>query len=545
MGIKNFLILALLIFFASAAFADDVNLSSEAANPQSAKIQFDEKNSLEDYSSKYSLDINKTDYSTFLTDSKQFFLDNKNNPYTTIEQLKSFYEAKEKFSQSNVSSAYKTFNSTVVADGLNDFQYMLMAYQLSDLGLFGLADISVTKVQNTKIWQSYIDEIRKIYFPKNKLSYDDEIFLANIYASINYNNLTRESISDLMKKDKILKKSDYANYLLAQAFFKEKDFPKALSAINKALAGNSNNIYYNKLKIQTLCEQKKYKEALKLANDLNAMNIKLPDLQNDIEKINYYVISKCEKNELKSKYYLAYYIYLNQDYERAVNELLPLVAKNKLPQAQELLALAYLKSNNLAKANEEYKKIIKNNKKNSNAYKGIANINFIETNYEESVKNYLSAYKYNKKDYDLLLNISLTQKYLNNQKEAESFLNKAANINDNSYKYYYLKALIEKDKKEYYLDKSLELNPFYLNTWFNYTETLLSKKEPQKAMAYLDCVKFIEENSHRYYYYKGLIAKINNDDANLEKNIKTSIMLYNIKKGANLIYDENGELRDF
>ncbi len=545
MGIKKFLILALLFFFASTALADDVNLSTEAVNPQSAKIQFDEKNSLDDYSSKYSLDINKADYSTFLTDAKQFFLANKNNPYTTIEQLKSFYEAKEKFSQSNVSSAYKTFNSIVVFDGLNDFQYMLMAYQLSDLGLFGLADISVTKVQNTKIWQSYIDEIRKIYFPKNKLSYDDEIFLANIYAAINYNNLTRESISDLMKKDKILKKSDYANYLLAQAFFKEKDFTKALSAINKALVGNSNNIYYNKLKIQTLCEQKKYKEALKVANDLNSMNIKLPDLQNDIEKINYYVISKCEKNELKSKYYLAYYIYLNQDYERAINELLPVVAKNKLPQAQELLALAYLKSNNLEKANEEYKKLLKNNKKNSKAYKGIANINFIKTNYSESAKNYLYAYKYNKKDYDLLLNISLTQKYLNNQKEAESFLNKAANLDNNNYKYYYLKALIEKDKKEYYLDKSLELNPFYLNTWFNYTETLLSKKEPQKAIAYLDSVKFIEENSHRYYYYKGLIAKINNDDANQEKNIKTSIMLYNIKKGANLIYDENGELRNF
>lgn len=552
MKIKTYLIILLLLTFTTASYA----VETESSNSPNETVIINNENNprpeetvfFSDHISKYDASLGGADLTELIYPSNQQFYIRKDNFYSNIPELKPFFEAMEKFSQSNVTVAYKSFNALVVNDSLNDFQYMYMAYKLSDIGLYSLADISMSNVKDTKIWQQYIDSLKELCFPKYKLNYEDEIFLANIYASINYNNLTRESISDLMKKDKIIRKSDYADSLLANALFKEKDYTKALWAINKAISNNSENINFLKLKAKILCEQEKYDDAIKVINILESKTIVLTDSTKDIEKIKYYILSKSEKNELKAKYYFAYYIYLNDDYTRAINELLPIVAKNKLPQASDLLAKIYFINKDYDKSLEQYEKQINLNKRNSKAYEGIGNINIVKKDYGTSIKYYTKAHKYNKEDVDILIDLSAANLIMNNAEESKKYCHKAENIKKDYFKSYYLESKINKDKSEYFLKKTLEYNPFYCNAWLDLADIEILNKRLDSALTYINSVKFLEENNYRYYYYKGLIAKINKDEVNAEKNFKTALILYNNKneqiKNINMS-DEIGALQGF
>lgn len=535
---KFFLIIALIgaLFSGTICFAETVFDSQSSENKTKTDIESQEPENMmfTDSIAKYGADLNNSSITDLITPQNgQNYIKN-NEFYSDITELKPFFSAMEKFSQSNVTVAYKNFNSIVVTDSLNDFQYMLMAYDLSNIGLFDLAEISMAKVKDQKIWQKYIKSLKESSFPKHELGYDDEIFLANIYAAITYNNLTRESISDLKKNSKILRKSDYAGYLLATALYKEKEYQKALSAVNKAISANSDNISYLKFKAKILCEQEKYGDALEVIKDIESKNIVFSDFSKEINTMKYFVLSKLEKNELKAKYYLANYMYLNSDYNRAIDELLPVVAKNKLPEATDLLAKIYFFNKNYDKANEEYKKIIAINKHYAPAYKGIADIQSEQKDYESALKNYEKAYKYNKNDIDTLLDLSAISFVANNNEKALSYCKKADAIDENYYKTFYLKSKLYKDQAEFYLKKTLESNPFCNNAWLDLANIEINKKNISIAQTYIDSAGFLETDSYRYYYYKGFISKINDNDIDAEKNFKTAIILYNKNKQSNM-----------
>lgn len=493
---------------------------------------------------KYGADLNNSDLTDLILPRIEQSDIKNNDFYSEKEELKPFFSAMEKFTQSNVSIAYKNFNSIVVEDSLNDFQYMLMAYELSNVGLFNLAEISLTKVKDQELWGKYMKSLKDSSFPKHKLSYDDEIFLANIYTAINYNNLTQESISDLRKKDKILRKSDYADYLLSTALYKEKDYSKALWAINKAISSNSDNVNYLKFKAKILCEQEKYYEALEVIEDIESQHIVFSDLAREIDTMKYFVLSKTEKNELKAKYNLAYYMYLNNDYNRAIDELIPIAAKNKLPEANDLLAKIYFLNKNYNQANEEYKKLLTINKHYAPAYKGLGNICTLKNDYEKALKNFEKAQKYNKKDVDTLVNLSVISSLTNNHEKAFDFCNKTDNLKEDYYKAYYLKSKLYKDKSEFYLKKTLEYNPFYCNAWLDLANIEINKKHINTAKSYVDAAGFTEINNYRYYYYKGLISKATENNLDAENNFKTAIILYNKSKEANISISQDSGVQE-
>ena len=89
-----------------------------------------------------------------------------------------------------------------------------------------------------------------------------------IYADIYYNNLSKESIRELGKQVALLKKSDYANYIMAQAYYESAEYSKALQYINKALDMKFNAPVYLQYKSKILCNVGDYKQSLKIIDKL-------------------------------------------------------------------------------------------------------------------------------------------------------------------------------------------------------------------------------------------------------------------------------------
>ena len=100
------------------------------------------------------------------------------------------------------------------------------------------------------------------------MSLDEEIYLAELYSDINYNNYSEESLDELSKNPKLLKKLDYANYIMALAYYKNNNYSKALTYINKAIGFDNPNLHYLSFKAQILSDDKKYKESLNIVNEL-------------------------------------------------------------------------------------------------------------------------------------------------------------------------------------------------------------------------------------------------------------------------------------
>lgn len=536
MKFKVCLILLFLIFTnTSASFAEETIFvpSQEGVVNEPVQEAVVEKNivvpQFTEQTSKFDASLNDSNIHDLIFSSSQSFALNKDMKNDSATILKQFFESMERFSQSNVTVAYKGFNSIIDDNSQNDFCYMFMAYKLTDIGFFSLADLAMNKVQDRQVWQKYIDSIKKSYFPEYKLDYEDEMFFANIYTSINYNNLTRESIADVMKRDKIIKRSDYANYLVANALYIDKDYTKSLIFINRAISIDSNNIYYLKLKARILYDQEKYDDALAVINSLDSRNILYSDSLNEINQIKYLILSKSEKNSLKARYYLAYYFYLNKDYPKALKELSFIIPKNKLPEASNLAGNIYFSNKEYDKSLENYEKTIKIDKRYAPSYKGIANLYVLKKDYANAQKYYLKAYKYDRNDADTLVDLSLICFVTKDVQGAKEYCDKAFSANPDFYKAYYLQAKIKPERAVLSLKKASESNPFYSNSWLDMADNALAERNINAAQSYVDSVRFLDENSYRYYYYAGLIAKMNSDNETASRNFSKSIDLFSLK----------------
>lgn len=536
MKYKICLILLFLIFSNTAvSFAEETIFipSQEDSVSQPVQEAVVEKNIIvpefTEPTNKFDASLNDSNIHDLIFSSAQSFAINKDTKNDSLAILKQFFESMERFTQSNVTVAYKSFNSIIEDSPQNDFCYMFMAYKLTDIGFFSLADLAMSKVQDKQVWQKYIDSIKKYYFPEYKLNSEDEMFFANVYTSINYNNLTRESISDVMKKDKIIRRSDYANYLVANALYIDKDYTKALAFVNRAISIDSNNIYYLKLKARILCDQEKYDDALVVIRSLDSKNILYSESLNEVNQIKYLILSKAEKNPLKAKYYLACYFYVNKDYPKALKELSLIIPKNKLPEASNLAGDIYFSNKEYDKSLENYEKTIKINKHYAPSYKGIANLYVLKKDYTNAQKYYLKAHKYDSNDADTLVDLSLICLVTKDVKGAKEYCDKAFSANPDFYKAYYLQAKIKPERAVLSLKKASESNPFYSNSWLDLADNALLEHNVDAAQTYVDSVKFLDENNFRYYYYVGLIAKMNRDSETASKNFTKSIDLFSAK----------------
>jgi len=449
--------------------------------------------------------------------------------YQDKEVASMLKEAKERFEQSNVTASYNIYDKLIDSGKLNDFYYVYLAYKMVNLGFFSLAEKSIKNIDDKNVWNQYTEELVKYYLPKYKLSFEEETFLANIYTSIYYNNLTRESIFDLMKKDKIMRRSDYANYLAASAFYIEKDYPKALSMINRACSQNSDNIYYQKYKARILTELERYNEALNIIQDIENNKLKMVDADNtaNTKGLKYLILSKNEKNEFKSKLNLAKYYYINNAQDRALKELSGVQYKSKMPEVSALMGDIYLSQKDYKKSQNAYNVALMFNKRYSYAFKGLGDISLAQNNFATAYEYYEKAYHYNKQDEDTLLNLAITSFAQNDTKNARKYIDLAQSVSSkDNYKIYYVQAKLKPERNAQYLDKALLINPLYADIWFDLGDIALSRSDVNTAEKYINNGNFLAQGSYKYYYYISQIDDKLNKKQESEQNMEEAVNLY-------------------
>ena len=163
--------------------------------------------------------------------------------------LEGIQKATDRYTQTNVVAAYKDFSKIINSiDSKNDFLYISLAQRLDNLGFFTLGQNAMININDTELWKNSTNAIKQIYSPAVTLTYDEEIYLARLQTEILYNNSAKEAIKELENNDKLLKKSDYANFVLAIGYFENKNYNKALNTINKAIAKAPDCVNYLQFK---------------------------------------------------------------------------------------------------------------------------------------------------------------------------------------------------------------------------------------------------------------------------------------------------------
>ena len=342
--------------------------------------------------------------------------------------------------------------------------------------------------------------------------------------------MTDESLNKLEKAERLLANSDYASYIRSKAYYTEKNYKKALEEINKALSQNEKNVNYITFKAEILSILNKNKEALHTLEQINKNEIIFTETNKNIEKVKYYTLSATEKNDNEKKYNLAYYFYLNQDYNRAINELNSLILKGDNKKAPELLGYIYKITNQNEYAEEIYDKSIVKNPKNAFAHKGKGDILIISKKYKEALEEYKLAQKYDKNNLDINIALAVTYYQTGDKKNAEKYLEKAKKVNQNNYKVLYLCSKLKNDIGKQYLKLSIRYNPFYPEGWLDLAETALTTKDTVSAEKYINTAAFITKNSPRYFYYKSILNTEKGSLETAQKDINRAKQLTTVEK---------------
>ena len=430
------------------------------------------------------------------------------SPAEKTDYQKRYNEANEKFTQGNITAAYKDYKSIIIANTNDDFVNLGLAYKFANMGLFSLAQEAINNIQDREIYNNQIQLIKSNLFPQVVLSYDDEIQLAQSYTEIYYNNLAFEVARDMGKLPEKYKRSDYAHYILSQAYYNIKEYNKAINEINRALAINPENTNYLKYKAQIFCETNKLSDAIKILDSLLVQNTNMLDYRNDLEGLRFYTLAKAEKDRSKSKYYLANYFLKTGDTQRAIKELNQNISANKKDYASlTLLADIRFKQNNLPEAMDLYEKAYKIKKNNAATLMGIANMYMYKKDYRNAADFFAKASKKTKNNAEAMINASLCYKHIGSAEKSVEYINKVFSKDKLEGKIYYTAAKVDEIKEIQYLKKAVSIDPMYTDAWIELANIALKNNRPELAKTYLKPVKYIDSKNYKYYYYSGLANK--------------------------------------
>lgn len=434
---------------------------------------------------------------------------------TKIDYAKKYAEANEKFTQGNITAAYKDYKTLLLAMSNDDFVNLGFAYKFANIGLFSLAQEAINNIQDRELYGYQIQLIKSKLFPQIVLSYDDEIQLAQSYTEIYYNNLAFEVARDMNKMPERLKRSDYAHFILSQAYYNIKEYNKAINEINKALSINPDNANYLKYKAQIFCETNKLSDAVKTLDSMLEQDINILDYKNDLEGLRYYTLAKATKDREKSRFYLANYFIKTGDYKRAIKELNQNISQNKKDyQSMTLLAEIYFRQSKLSESMDLYEKAYKIKKNNPETLMGIANMYLFKKDYKNALDFYIKAAKKDKNNKEALIKASLCYKMLDMTDKSTELANKVFEKGKVNAKVYYTASQIDEIKNIQYLKKAVSQNPMLLDAWLDLADIAIKNNRMDLAKNYIKPVKYVNSKNYRYYYYSGLInKKLGNKDA--------------------------------
>lgn len=451
----------------------------------------------------------------------------KKGPFTEIEVFLQLTSAIDKFCQCNIRASWEDFNSLVDNSVQNDFVYLTIAEKMAELGLFDVANLSISKIKDKDITELSINAIKKYYYPKRKLKQEDEFSLAEAYSNILYNNQSSEATRELLKNEDLLLTSDYANYIVALGSYKSNYLSQAEKYIDLAIIQNPENLNYQCLQAKIYAQKDDGARALKTVENLKKQNLYSYEFDRKIKALEQFVLYKLAKKEYEKNYHLGYYYYFEDDNQNAINALQGAVSKKRSSNGvvYALMARIYFDMDEFEKASDSAKKAYRINFDNPDALVVLGDLNFRDKEYEKARGYYKKACSKDKKSYEPFLKLAQSYQKLNKEKKAKEIYTKILKTHFDSVEAYYNVALLEKDKKEIYLKKALAINPMFESAWVELAGIEVGKSNYETAQKYLSNAYYIDENDFRYYYYQGLIAKNLGDYIQAQDNFRKCLML--------------------
>lgn len=455
----------------------------------------------------------------------------------TRNSIKNQYSiAMDKFMQSNVRSSYQDFKVLIDNVTPNDYIYMRLTQDMASIGFFNLADLAMSKIKDDEISSLLEEDVKNFYFPSYKLTHKDQLYLAEVYANIMYNDQSREATSELMKQITLLMESDYANYLVAFGSMKNGDIKQAEKSIESAISKNPKNINYKRLRAEILAQSKKPQEGLKYLNDLDSKAINTVIFDKELHSSQQYILYKAAKNDYWKKYHLAYYYYDENELNKALRVLQASISgkKNINKEVYALTSKVYFDMKEFEKAQDYALKSLDIDNSHVTALVVLGDIAFRNQDYK-SAESYFKKAAWKDKTYNAEIKLAQTYQKLNNVKKAKDIYSKVLRLSSSSYEAYYQMALLEKDRETAYLKKAIAINPNFRDGWIDLARIEIGKEEYDKALSFLGIVKYIDENDFRYYYYLGLVLKNKGLTAEANKNFEKSL---NLNPGYKLAKEE-------
>lgn len=434
--------------------------------------------------------------------------------------------AMDKFMQSNVRSSYQDFRNLIDNVKPSDYIYMRLTQEMAAIGFFNLAELAMSKIQDEEISSLLEDDVKIFYFPSYKLTHKDQLYLAEIFSNIMYNDQSREATRELMKQSSLLSESDYANYLVAFGCMKNGDIKQAEKSIDTAISKNPKNLNYKRLRAEILAQSDKPKEGLKGLDALDSKEINTVVFDKELHSSQQYILYKTAKNDYWKKYHLAYYYYDENELNKALRVLQSSISgkKNINKEVYALTAKVYFDMKEFEKAQDYALKSIDIDNSHVTALIVLGDIAFRNKDYKLAEIYYKKA-SGKDKSYSAEIKLAKTYQQLDNLKKAKEIYAKVLKVSSSAYEAYYQMALLEKDRETTYLKKAVAINPNFKDGWLDLARVEIAQEDYDKALSFLGIAKYIDENDFRYYYYLGLVLKNKGLTADARKNFEKSLNL--------------------
>lgn len=452
------------------------------------------------------LNLRATDLTDINLQDKSFFPLKTKLDYSTISTSQFFenlFQASNKFAQSNISASVKDFENMIEHAEDNDLMTLTLSAKLTELGLFNLSHLANKKISSPEISSNHIMNLETFFYPQKKLSDEDEMYFAELYSNIVFNNQSKEALEELLDKKEKFTNNDYANYLIALSAYNINDLSLALKSIKKAIVQNPLNISYKLLHVEILANNKKQDLALKELDNLKSKHFTSAEIVRKINAKEQYVLYKNSKQNWKQDYHLAYYYYFQNEFDKSSKILQLALGKNKTTNAkiQGLMAKDYIKMNNFENAKISAESAYKSIKKDPDNLINMGDLSIKNNNLNKALKYYKKATKYEKQNYLATLKTAETYKALKQTQKANKLYNKILKQYPNAYEVYYQKALLEPENAEQYLKNVLSINLFYADAWFELARINTNSKNISQAKKYLLNAHFINPTDMRYDIY--------------------------------------------
>ena len=422
-----------------------------------------------------------------------------------------YASAENRFAQSNVKASYDDFNDLIQRASHDDYVFLVYGMKMAEYGFFDLSDELISKLDENGFTESYINDIRKYYYPSGMVNRKDVIYLADAYSNIMYNNMAIETTSELLNSNQAAE-SDYKNYLIALGYYKSNNLPQALKYINNALVENNNNVNYKILKAKILADSNKSAQALKLLGKIKKVQFKTTDFQKKVRAAEEYILYKTAKAEALKDYHLAYYYHLQNKSLLATKVLQSAIlqAKQYSPLVFSLLGRIYYENDEPIKAQEFASRAYKEDNNNYLAALTLADLNYDSRKYDASLKYYKKAKKLTK---DVEPSVGVAKSYLAMEKDKKSKKIYEKLLKKNQYDEDLLVESLKvfPQNSDYYLPRVASIDISNNDIWLGLANLAIKDKNFNMAATYLNNSYYIDANNFKYYYYLSLVLRAKGD----------------------------------